>query len=80
MTVTEAVAEKLWDYFHDLYDTDEYTNQYILDVLLFANEQGYVSSWVSRRLFHDHGSSEQEYLEDNNPKDNALFILEYLGY
>ncbi len=75
-----TVTEKLWDYFHDLYGTDEYTNGYILDVLDLADVQGNVPSWVSRKLFHDHGSSEQEYLEDNNPKDNALFILEYLGY
>ena len=71
-----TVTEKLKDYFEDHYDN----NGYVLDVLDLANEQGYVSSWVSRKLFNDHGSSEQEYLEDNNPKDNALFILEYLGY
>ena len=71
-----TVTAKLRDYFEDHYDN----NGYILDVLDLANEQGYVSSWVSRKLFNDHGSSEQEYLEDNNPKDNALFILEYLGY
>ena len=71
-----TVIEKLRDYFEDHYDD----NGYILDVLDLANEHGFVSSWVSRKLFNDHGSSEQEYLEDNNPKDNALFILEYLGY
>ena len=81
MNITESnVTERLWDYFHEHYDTDEYTNGYVLDVLSLANVFGIVPKWAAIKLFRDHGSNELDYLRDGNQKNNALQILEWLGY
>ena len=81
MNITESnVTERLWDYFHDNYDTDEYTNGYVLDVLSLANSNGIGPKWAANKLFKDHGSNESEYLEEGNQQYNLLQILEYLGY
>ena len=81
MNITESnTTERLWDYFHDHYDNDEYTNEYVLDVLSLANVFGIVPKWAAIKLFRDHGSNELDYLRDGNQKYNALQILEWLGY
>ena len=81
LNITESnTTERLWDYFHEHYDTDDYTNQYVLDVLSLANSFGIVPKWAAIKLFRDHGSSELDYIRDGNQKYNALQILEWLGY
>ena len=81
LNITESnTTERLWDYFHDHYDTDDYTNQYVLDVLSLANLFGIVPKWAAIKLFRDHGSSELDYIRDGNQKYNALQILSWLGY
>ena len=81
MNITESnTTEQLWDHFHNLYDTDDYTNQYVLEVLSLANLFGIVPKWAAIKLFRDHGSSELDYLRDGNQKYNALQILSWLGY
>lgn len=70
----------LWDYFHDHYDTDDCTNNYVLGALDCADAKGYVCERVARKLFSDHGSSMKEYSDAGNPPNNALTILEWLGY
>lgn len=64
------------DHFTELYSD----NGYISDVLDMCDDKGYVSEWVTRKLFNDHGSSVSEYIDAGNPANNALFILEWLGY
>ena len=81
LNITESnVTERLWDYFHNTYDTDEYTNGYVLDVLSLAKLDGTIPKWASVKLMRDHGSNELDYLRDGNPQHNALHMLEWLGY
>lgn len=75
-----TTIEKLWDYFHATYDNDEYSSDYVCDVLSLAQLDGTIPKWASVKLMRDHGSNESEYLLDGNPQHNALFILEWLGY
>ncbi len=70
------VTIKLFDYFNELYED----NKYISDVISMADAHGYVPEWVTRKLFNDHGSSVTEYIDAGNPANNALFILDWLGY
>ena len=70
------VATKLFDYFNDHYEDDGYVS----DVIYIADGNGYVSERVARKLFNDHGSCVKEYIEAGNPANNALTILEWLGY
>ena len=67
---------KLFDHFNDLYAD----NGYILDVIDLADANGFVSARVARKLFSDHGSDMNEYIEAGNPANNALTILDWLGY
>ena len=81
MNITESnTTERLWDYFHNTYDTDEYTNGYVCDVLSLANLFGIIPKQYAYKLFRDHGANELDYLRDGYQKYNALQILEWLGY
>tara|TARA_X000001382_G_scaffold122273_1_gene105128 strand:- start:330 stop:557 length:228 start_codon:yes stop_codon:yes gene_type:complete len=70
------VTTKLFDYFTKAAEH----HGYISDVISMTDANGFVSEWVTRKLFNDHGSSESEYIDAGNPANNALFILEWLGY
>ena len=76
VTLTKTVIDKLFDYYVDIYPE----NGYILDVLELADDNGYVSERVANKLFKDHGSSMSEYIDAGNPANNALTMLEWLGY
>ena len=81
LNITESnTTEQLWDYFHNTYDTDEYTNNYVCDVLSLANLFGIIPKKYAYKLFRDHGANELDYLRDGYQKYNALQILEWLGY
>lgn len=81
MNITESnTTERLLDYFHNTYDTDEYTNGYVCDVLSLANVFGIIPKQYAYKLFRDHGANELDYLRDGYQKYNALQILEWLGY
>ncbi len=81
VNITESNnTERLWDHFHNTYDTDEYTNGYVCDVLSLANVFGIIPKHYAYKLFRDHGANELDYLRDGYQKYNALQILERLGY
>lgn len=67
---------ELFDYFTDHYAD----NGYVCDVIDLCDDNGYVHERVARKLFNDHGSCVKEYTDAGNPANNALTILEWLGY
>lgn len=70
------VSTKLFDYFNDHYED----NGYVSELMSICDDSGFVHESITRKLFNDHGSCVKEYIEDGNPANNVLTMLEWLGY